>query len=63
VLVTSTGLIGEEKMGELACRLARESIFGEELVAKCTVQGLRGNALPLEGLFSSRMQLSSTASQ
>ena len=30
-------------MGELACRLARESVFGEELMGHCTVQGLRGN--------------------
>ena len=38
-------------MGELACRLARESVFGEELMAACTVQGLRGNAaLPREGI-------------
>ena len=27
-----------EKMGELACRLARESIFREEVMAVCTVQ-------------------------
>ena len=37
-------------MGELACRLARESIFGEDLMAECTVQGLPGKPLPLEGI-------------
>ena len=31
--------------------LARESVFGEELMSKCTVPGLRGNtALPAEGI-------------
>ena len=44
VLLNCTTLVGEEKMGVLACRLARESVFGEEMMAQCTVQGLRGNA-------------------
>ena len=38
-------------MGELACRLARESVFGEEMMVKCTVHGFRhGKALPPEGI-------------
>ena len=37
-------------MGELACRLATESIFGEDLMAECTVQGIRGKPLPPEGI-------------
>ena len=40
VLTKYPGLIGKEgKTGELACKLARESFFGEELMAKCTASG------------------------
>ena len=45
-----THLVGEGKVGELACKLTRESIFGEGLMAKCTVQGKRGKVLPPEGI-------------
>ena len=38
-------------MGELACKLARECVFGEEVMGQSSVLGHRGRkALPVEGV-------------
>ena len=40
VLTKYPGLIGKEgKTGKLACKLAREAFFGDELMARCTATG------------------------
>ena len=42
---------GESKAGKLAVRLAKESFFGEDVLAKCTVGGHQGlPALPVDEL-------------
>ena len=47
----STKRTGKSKMCQLACKLAREAIFGEELMAKYTVHGRKGSdPLPAAGL-------------
>ena len=39
-------------MGELACRLARESVFGVEVMRQSSVYGRRGHQpLPAEGII------------
>ena len=44
-------LRGESKAGKLAVRLAKESFFGEDVLAKCTVGGRRDlPALPVDEL-------------
>ena len=46
---TCTKHVGKERMGELACKLAREAVFGEEVMAQSTILGIRGQrALPAE---------------
>ena len=40
VLAKYPALVGkEEKNGELACKLAHEAFFGEEVMMKCTANG------------------------
>ena len=53
VLSRYPNLKGETKVGTLAMRLARESFFGEDVMAKCTVMGCRDfPGLPLNELNS-----------
>ena len=40
VLAKYPGLVHKEgKAGELACKLAREAFFGEEVMVQCTAAG------------------------
>ena len=44
-------MVNESKVGALAVKLAKESIFGNDLMKTCTVKGHRDlPALPVEGL-------------
>ena len=52
------GLHSEAKIGSMAVKLAKESIFGEEIMRKSTVKGCRNLApLPENGLLKSKESL------
>lgn len=52
VLALNTHLGGESRMGKLACKLARDCVFGEDVMDHCSVYGCRGyEALSPEGIL------------
>ena len=60
VLAKDRALRTESKAGKLAVQLAREAIFGEDVLTKCTVGGFRN--LPAHWHFMNSMNCSSSCS-